>query len=111
VIKSRSLIEDRSRHLSGARYNSGTPLENADIDKSSDRAKGRTEDNIPRNNVSQMKEVVNYIQLAREHDGERSDSRAGGEILEDFLNTGFHAVCFRCDQQSSRITDSHLQSS
>jgi len=29
-----------------------TPLENADIDKSSDRTKGGTKDNILRNNVS-----------------------------------------------------------
>jgi hypothetical protein len=55
-----------------------------------------------------MKDVVNYIQLARVHDGERSNSRAGGEILEDLMKTGFHAVCFRCDQHSSRVTDSHL---
>lgn len=38
--------------LKGPRYHSETPLENADIDKSSDRAKGRKEDNTPRNNVS-----------------------------------------------------------
>lgn len=58
-----------------------------------------------------MKEVVNYIKLARVRDGERSDSRAGGEILEDLLKTGFHTVCFRCGQHSSRITDSHLHAS
>jgi len=58
-----------------------------------------------------MREVVNYIQLIRVHDGERSDSRAGGEILEDLLKTVFHAVSFMCDQHSSRITDSHLHSS
>ena len=58
-----------------------------------------------------MKEVVNYIQSVRVHDGERLDSRAGGEILEDFLKTVFHAACFGCDQHSSRITDSHLHSS
>jgi len=57
-----------------------------------------------------MKEVVNHIQLARVHDEEPTDSRAGGEILDD-LKTVFHAVCFRYDQQSSRITDSHLRSS
>lgn len=48
-----------------------------------------------------MKEVVNYIQLARVHDGERSDSQAGGEILEDLLKTVFPAVCFRCDQHTN----------
>lgn len=58
-----------------------------------------------------MKEVVNYIQLARVRDGERSDSWAGGEILEDLLKTVIHAVCYRCGQHSSRKTDSHLHSS